>query len=349
MRIAHAVVSLALIMCLSESAAYAQGTIPRQVSKKYPEDRYIHRLGTGETSEQAADAARFEITKYFESKISGETIVNQWGQIAGVKGKTIEKHLTEVSNTVIVGASRDIPGIEIAQTERNRRQNNYETWAVLEKSKYAGILGERIQGLDRKVDDRLKQANGTDLDLVRIYSGVMRDLVLRQQYAQDLFLLESGTAVQPRDSLLRSVMTSLDSIITVSFDVGIIFNGEIGDDVKSGIISGIVDAGIRLREYPDVPSAADSGSDLAMIVEHNASPKIAKFRDREFHNIDWVLSVKAVVPASVKVIDALVQNDKLAGAQNQSQAESRMVKKILEAHVPSITSWVYQVIFKPEE
>ena len=62
-----------------------------------------------------------------------------------------------------------------------------------------------------------------------------------------------------------------------------------------------------------------------------------------------MLSVKAVVPATVKVVDALVLNDKLAGAQNQSQAEDRMVKKILEDHVPRITSWVYQVIFKPEE
>ncbi|MBT4483210.1 MAG: hypothetical protein HOC71_05985, partial [Candidatus Latescibacteria bacterium] len=114
MRTARVILSLALIMCLSAAAAYTQGAIPKKVSQKYPEDRHIIRSGTGETSEQAADAARFEITKYFESKISGETIVSQWGQSTTSGGKTIEKHLAEVSNTVIVGASRDIPGIEIA-------------------------------------------------------------------------------------------------------------------------------------------------------------------------------------------------------------------------------------------
>ena len=279
--------------------------------------------------------------------------MHEWAQSKSSRGKTLESHLTELSNTVIVSASRDIPGIEIASTKRNRRAKNYEAWAVLEKSKYAAVLSERIQKIDRNVDGRLAKPQNSDLSLLRVYTGVISELVLREQSMQDLFLLDSGTAIEHRDRLLNAVMTSLDSLISGGFDVGIVFTGEVKNNVKSGIISGIVNAGIRLKEYPDAKSSADSGSDLVMLVEHNVSHKIAKFRTsertREFYNVDWVLSVKAAVPSTGKVIDVLVQNDKLAGAQSESQAEDRMVKEILESEVPVITSWVYKVIFKPDE
>lgn len=348
MRTVRAVLAVVSFFCFI-IAVHAQSDIPKDMLRKYPADRYIHRLGTGESAEKASEASRFEIAKYFESKISGETLVHEWAQSKTSRGKTLESHLTELSNTIIVSASRDIPGIEIASTKRNRRAKNYEAWAVLEKSKYAAVLSERIQKIDRNVDGRLAKPQESDLSLLRVYTGVISELVLREQSMQDLFLLDSGMAVEPRDRLLNAVMTSLDSLISDGFDVGIVFNGEVKNNVKSGIISGIVNAGIRLSEYPDVKSSADSGSDLVMLVEHNVSHRIAKFRNREFFNVDWVLSVKAAVPSTGKVIDALVQNDKLAGAQSESQAENRMVKKILESEVPVITSWVYKVIFKPEE
>ena len=349
MRTVRVMLHLILLMCLASISVRAQGNIPKEVSRTYPADRYIIRAGTGESPEQASEAARLEIAKLFEAKISGETLVRDWAEIRQSRGKTMESQLTEISNTVMVSASRDIPGIEIAQTNHNKRAKTYEAWAVLEKSRYATILRERIQGIDGRVDDRLSQLPESDLACMSIFSGVMRDLIRREQSRQDLFLLDSASAIVPRDRLRYAVMTSLDSLVAEEFDVGIVFSGEVEESIQSGTISGIVNAGIRLTEYPDETSSAGAGSDLVMIVEHTASPKTTKFRDREFHNIDWVLSVKAAVPATGEVIDALVLNDKLAGAQNETQAKDRMVKKILQAQVPGITSWVYQVIFKPEE
>ena len=77
--------------------------------------------------------------------------------------------------------------------------------------------------------------------------------------------------------------------------------------------------------------------------------KTTSYKEHVFYNAEWVLSVKAADTSTHAVIGALVQNDKVGGKQNENQAQDYMVKKILESQVPVITSWVYEVIFKPEE
>ena len=46
---------------------------------------------------------------------------------------------------------------------------------------------------------------------------------------------------------------------------------------------------------------------------------------------------------------AVVLNDKVGGSQSDTQSEERMVKKMLEEQVPQLSTWVYKVIFKPED
>jgi len=343
------VIHFAVILGLVSAAAAAEETIPREIRKRFPEERFIIRSGTGETPEAAAESARFEIAKFFEARISGETLVRQWARSRTTRGKTVEDHLTELSNTVIVGASRNIPGIDIVKTDLDKKKKTYTAWAVLDKNNYRSVLAERIGNVDRDVSDKLSRRADSDITALRTLTDVMRSLVERRRYRMDLLLLDPGAAVEPKDVLLNSVMTSIDSLVTEAFDVGIVFLGEVKNDVKSGIVGGIVDAGIRLKEYSDVSECAGAGADLVMIVEHTVSPKTASFRNRVFHNMDWVLSVKAADPSTGKVIDALVLNGKIAGAQNESQAEDRMVKKILTSHVPRISSWVYELIFSPGE
>ena len=133
--IAHAYLAfLVLIGCLSVKALniYAQDKMPEELQRRYTKDLYIVSSGYGDTSEDAAESARFEIAKYFEAKISGETLVKQWAKSKTKRGKTIEERLTEISNTIIIGASRDIPGIEIVSSKYVKKSKSYQTWAVLE-------------------------------------------------------------------------------------------------------------------------------------------------------------------------------------------------------------------------
>lgn len=355
MRTVHIyLVFLVLTGFLSEKAtdAYAQDEMPRELRRKYTKDLYIVSSGYGDTSEDASESARFEIAKYFEAKISGETLVKQWAKSQTKRDKTVEDRLTEISNTIRISASRDIPGIEIVSSQYDKKSKSYQVWAVLEKNKYISMLQERIRSIDSKVNHQLENLPGDDLNLIRIYSRIMNDLLLREKTGQDLSLLNSGFAVGTNQIVLFRVMSSLDSLIADAFDVGLVFDDDINSNVESGIIKGINDAGIRVREYPDFSTATDSGIDLLMSVEHNVTArKTSKtFNNKEFtfHFADWVLSVKTIDPETQEVIDTLVLKDNSNGSY-EDQAYERMVNKILQAQIPAVSKWVYESIFKPEE
>ncbi len=344
---------LIFILCITGKSliVYTQDNLPREISSKYSEDFYIVCSGSGDTSESAAESARFEIAKYFESKISGELLVTQWAKSQSARGKTIEDRFTEFSNKIMISASREIPGIEIALTKYNKKSKTYEAWAALDKNKYSLYLRDRVENIDNLVNHRLANLGGDDLNHIRIYSRVMSDLLLREQSRQDLSLLNFGLGLDSNQIVLHGVMTSLDSLIAEAFDVGLIFDGEVNSSIRSGIIKGINDAGIRVREYPDFSAAVDNGIDLLISVEHNVTSRTTSTtinkREFTFHFAGWVLSVKAMDPDTQKVINTFVQRDETSGSY-EDQAFERMVNKILQVQVTAVSNWVYESIFKPE-
>jgi hypothetical protein len=347
-RIVHIVVFVVSVLYFAGySSAHADESVPREISRKYPEERYIVRAGTGETPEQATESARFEIAKYFESNIRGETIVRQWAQSTTTRGKTIEKRLNEFTNTIMVSAARDISGIEIAMTKKDSDTKTYQVWAALEKNMYADVLQERIRTIDKEVDTKLSQTKNTDLQRVKILSEIVRSLVLRNKAVQDMRLVAPNDMIESRDDVLTAALSNLDNLITDEFNVGLVCKGTVDDKIKSVLVKGIIDAGIRTKEYPDFIAAAGDGVDMVMVVEHRITLRTTSYKERIFHHTDWMLSVKAMEPATEKVIDTVVQNDKVAGAQNESQAVERMVKKIVETQIPNVTTWVYKIIFQP--
>ena len=322
------------------------------INSQYPGELYLVRSGTGETSGEAAEAARLEIAKYFESRISGRTVLSQWAETSTRRGKTLEEKLTEISSTITVSAERDIPGIDIVQNERDGNSSWYRAWAVLSRSAYGGVLMEKIRMIDTEVDTRRKDAREDDLNKARNLAGIVSDLTVREKIRQDLTLVSSGSAPGSRNELLVAVMTSLDSLIAEGLDVGIVFTGDVDERVKAGIIQGVVDAGIRLKEHPDHISAEKERSDLVISVSHTVSFRTSRTsissKEYTLHWCDWTLSLNAVDLSTREVIDSLALNERTSG-RDQSQAHNRMALVVVESQAPMISSWVYDVIFKTGE
>ncbi len=320
------------------------------VRKKFPENRFIVRSGTGESPEKAAEAARFEIAKFFESKISGETLVKEWAQSATARGKRVDSRMTEISNTVAIGASRDIPGIEITATDEDKSAGRYEAWAVVDREKLSKTLHERIAGIDRDVDRRLAEPGANDMARVAAFSRSMKDLAGREQARQDIMLL--GGSAESRNALLHAIMTGLDSLIANAFDVALVFDGPVDAKIRSLIFKGVADAGIRTKEYADQATAVAGGADLMMVVSHEVTKRTtsntAGGREFVFFWADWVLSVKAVDPAGGEVIATTVLTDKISGGSNEQAAE-RMVGRMLQTQIPKVTSWISAMVFDPEK
>lgn len=332
--------------------AWTQESMPEEVRENYPEESFIVRSGSGETPEAAADNARFEIVKYFESNISGETFVNEWAKSRSKRGKTTEERFTAVTNTILIGASRELPGVDIVSESYDKKRNTYNAWAALDKRKHMSYLSEKILSLDNGINQTLSTLSDDDLSHLRILSQIMQNLLLREEARRDLMLLEIGPVAPSRESDLQRVMSGLDSLIADAFDVGLIFENDMDGAIRSGIVKGITDAGIRVKEYPGKYTAIDEGNDLLLTVENNVNNHVRSktFNNKEFtfYFVNWALNLKAIDPATEEVISTWIGKGETNGSF-EDQAFERMTSKILETQVPEMSNWVYEAIFKPEQ
>ncbi|HDY90077.1 MAG TPA: hypothetical protein ENH82_18405 [bacterium] len=346
----------------------------RDIHYLYPNERYLVRSGRGKTPQAATETARFEIAKYFESRISGKTLVRQWARNTKTRGHTIEDQLIELTNTIIVSSKREIPGIDIVKTEQVKL-NIYEVWAVLEKSTYSGILRDRIQKIDKELDNRLSITYDSDILRARNLTQIIYDLILREQSREDIMLISPGLSINSRTDELHIVMSNLDNLIAEDLNIGLVFNGDMDKGIKSGMRKGIVDAGIRLKEYPDYTQAVDDKTDIIIMVDHTVTTyheeksglrtistifdsifsyilgfivTTTKPEDYIVHWNSWILSLESFDSTTGKIIDTLVLNDKSSG-KNDKQSHGRMVRKFLKSQVPAVSSWVHNVIFKPQD
>jgi hypothetical protein len=327
----------------------AQDTIPRELRRAYPEDRFLVRSGTGDNAGAAAEAARLEIAKYFESKITGETVVKQWAGSRSSRGKISEDRFTELTNTIIISTSRDIPGIELPLTEEIVKSKEYRVWAVLEKVRFIKTLKERMEQLDRETASRMATLPQDDLGRIRALRAVLAGLLSREQARQDLTLLETTTTIPADPAVLFSVMNQLDTMIAESFDVALVFSQNVDPKVRAGILKGITDAGIRIREYAGIDAAVAAKVDLIITADHTVTSRTSSTtvnnRAFTFYFANGVLSVATMDPKSRAVISNLVLNDEGNGSSD-AQAVERLVKKVLDTRVPVLTGWVYETIFK---
>ena len=150
------------------------------------------------------------------------------------------------------------------------------------------------------------------------------------------------------------MITSIDSLVSGAFDVGLVFEGEVDSKIRSGLTKAVVDAGIRVKEYREFTAATGAGTDLVISVKHDATPNTRKqivgSREFEFFSVSWVLSVNAYDPKTTEVIKTIVQKENIQNVGGgEIKAQEDMVRKILQDQVPAVTSWVYRLIFQPAE
>jgi len=323
---------------------------PREISDKYSEDVYLVRMGSAEAADQAADAARFEIASYFEVKVSGERLIKQWYQSGTARGKMIEDNLSELTNTIIIRAERDIPGIDIPLTpRRNEDQKLYEAWAVLNKASYGRVLADRITAIDENAQRRYSRTDVSDYERIGDLKRIVADLVLREKYKADLTLLGMAGMISVCPVDPPSVMEALDRLIADEFTVGIVCTGDVAQEVRAAIVQGAVDAGIRVKAYADMDAARAEDADVTLNVSHEVTFTTTAYNNFQFHNASWIIALTLVEPGTEKVIKSEVLDGKKPGAQNNDQARVRMIREIVTTQIQPITEFVYAAIFQPDD
>jgi hypothetical protein len=322
------------------------------IQARYHSEFYIVRSGRGKTQEEAAEYARFEIVKFFESRITGETRLRQTSESAVTRGRIVESILTELENEVSVSSEREIPGIEIVENAQVPGSGLYEAWAALSKKEYGALLAERVRTADTTIDTRLGSPGASDIERARTLAGISRIVTERERDRRDLSLVMPEAGVESREALFGMVSASLDSLLEHAIDVGVVLGGDMDDRIRPTIVDGITGSGIRMKEFDSMASAVNGGSDMIVTANIVVTPRVSETtiasQTVKLFWSDWVLSLTAIDPSSKALVDTIVLTDKASG-RDPDQALQRMIGRISETQTPAMARWIYDVIIRPEK
>ncbi len=321
------------------------------LKSRFPEGLYVLRMGSGQTAESASDAARFEIAKFFESSIEGNTTVRQWGRSETRRGKVITGQVTEIAGEIAVASKRDIPGIEIASL-RKMPDGDYEAWAALSKTNYAAHVRERIDAIDARVAELGAARPVSDIDAARKLAKSAAFLLDREKVRADLVSINRVQSVSSSGERYAAVMTSLDSVLTRRLELGVVADPVMGESLSEGLATIITDAGFRTKRYDGISEAVREKADLIIRIGASISERITtttvQSKEKTLYWNDWVLTLNAIDPLTRDSAAATMLNGKSSGL-DPDQARSRMEYAILNGKSDALAAWIYDLIFDRKE
>ena len=310
------------------------------VIERYPDALYLVREGTGSSRDEAENAARFEIARFFESRISGESIVRRWAKSVIAGGKTRERFATELTRVITVAAERDIPGIVIADAARSG--DTWRAWAVLDRAAYHQTLDERLTALDREIIDRLALPRGSDLAYAKTLGRSLAALTERERLRGDLSVLGFGLVPPSRSEQASELLVELERLLSDSFVIALKGNSA-GTGRTGGTLAGALSAaGFRVGQT----TTDDADMVLSWGIESTVSQRPLKIGDDtvELVRIDWDLDLTAAEPGKSMQLGSVSFHDTVTG-NDETQAQRLMNARIGSDQARKTASWVYELVF----
>ncbi len=121
----------------------------------YPRSGFVTGVGMADDPVSAGDRARSEIAKVFSTKITLNTAVTSYEYSAEARGSTSSYSSQNAVQDLRAVSSRELEGVEIAETWRDGASGRYYALAVLGRAKALSALSGRL----RETDERLREAS----------------------------------------------------------------------------------------------------------------------------------------------------------------------------------------------
>ena len=174
----------------SESPPWLSGSPP-----KYPPSFYLTAVGDGETAKDAEADAYVGISKIFQVKVKSQE-ESQERYIE--RNAQVEEHKFSAESFIDLSTQKVLSQVRIAQTYQDPHTGRYYALAVLDRDQVGASLRDRINLLDKEIEDLLKSKGENKLEKVRVLKKTMDRLSLREALNSDLRVVDpEGRGVEP--------------------------------------------------------------------------------------------------------------------------------------------------------
>lgn len=201
--------------------------------EKYPEDRYMTAVGSGETRRAAEEQAYAGLSQAFEIDIRVDsTTQERYREIMTEEGNMTESEV-ELSQTVEVQSGQELLNVRTAEAAVDDR-GRVRTIAYIERQPTGNIYAELIRENDEQISSLVNEADEAD-DPVRRYAYLNSAAVVARN---NELLLEQ----------LRIISPAIRNTIDISYD-------------PNDLVSRRADAAQEIRVAVDLEVEADGGGD----------------------------------------------------------------------------------------
>ncbi len=307
-------------------------------SIQYPSSQYLTGVGFDADRTSAEDKARSEISKIFMSKIDSKTRSYEEYLQTTSKGKAKTEQAISIEEITKVSTQKVLSGVRIASVYKETgEQPLFYALAVLDRGQSARILTDKINALDREIQDLVSrsEAQGDMLVTIKYLTQAIEKHILREAYDAELRIVsDSGRGIYPPIHFAK-ITHKLESMLLRDFLIGVSVKGNRADEVKDALLQGLNQQGFAISEDLNRAQVLVRGTVEIKPLERGAS---------EWKYVQWRTHFDMVDKKGGAVFGSVNQAGR-EGHLNLPQAENRAVRKIQKALTTEIAQKMKGYIF----
>jgi hypothetical protein len=307
-------------------------------SIQYPSSHYLTGVGYDPDRKTAEDKARAEIAKIFVTKIDSQTRSYQEYLQTTSKGKSREEQAFSMEEITKVSTHKVLSGVRISQVYQDTEQEPiFYALAVLDRDQSAGILRDKIHGLDREIERLLSKA-GAEKDMlatVKYLRQALQKHVLRGAYDAELRIVSQSGGGLSSPIHFTEIKAKLESVLLRDFFVGVSVTGTRAGEIQDALLQGLNEQGFSVSE--DLTTAQ-------VLVRGTVEIKPLERGTSEWKYVQWRAHFDMVDKGGGGVFGSVNKTGR-EGHLNLAQAENRAVRKIRKALTTEIAEQMRRYVF----
>lgn len=312
-------------------------------SAKYPKSRYLVGVGSGAARQTAENEGRANIGKIFKVDIKADIKTTRAEVLEQSQGNTQGTLREEVNEKIDLGLKKTLEGTEIAEVWKDPSGPFYAL-AVLERSKAAAILRDRMRELETAIESETKTTESTKDKLTMLRALAKRKSLAakRESLNGDYRIVNpAGTGIAFEQSL-SDLSGALQKFLKNDFNVGLKGSGPDAEGFLQTLTKRLTGAGMNVRR---VTPRNESTLDVVITVDFQADEPTGPAD--EWYYTRWQLSLNAVDQMGGTVLVGETKR----GKSGQLSAAGSKKRAVLDAdkQVGQLAGKVVEVLLAGEE
>ncbi|MBI2191546.1 MAG: LPP20 family lipoprotein [Planctomycetes bacterium] len=304
---------------------------------RYPSARYLSAVGTGASRAMAEENARAELARIFRSEIDSRTRTYEKYLQASSGAKTRSSEEISQENLTVISTRKVIEGSEIAEVYRQKQPEAHYALAILDRSRSAEMLKDRLDRLDSEIESLLKEAHGiTDkLDRLRTLHRSVPKFALRDAYDTELRIVSAEGGGRASPHRFADVQAELDQLLFQDLSIAVRVKGHGSEELRASLLERLGRLNLKVER-----DEADRTYDLTIEVE--TLFKVVP-RSEEFVDSRWEAKARLLNRNRQELDASTVQGG--GGYLNRALAEEMALKELREKAPEAAAAHVARYLF----